>query len=259
MDVCYDCRPVPVVTFRAVQVYLYVRKGHEYHIKCNYACVRYISLQISNVRPSGAALLCVWNFPMRLPSLKLEDEVFISKVFLWSVSSSGGRRVASPCGHWNTFVLLLLTFAPIPPPPLITLRSHSHSERLCSSHLHTHPRCVFMSQCAPCFTPLAELCWPSGCEGKGKASRHWSRLPRRFRVVPLKPTHQTLSLSTARKSVTALWRTVNLWPPLSPIQQRKHWSQSCALPPPRDGVQHSFGSAGAPVCAQEVKRWLDAR
>lgn len=87
MDVCYDCRPVAMVTLRAAQVYLYVRKGHEYHIKHNYACVRKIALLMSNVRPSGAALLCVWKFPTQLPTLKLEDEVFISKVFLWSVSS----------------------------------------------------------------------------------------------------------------------------------------------------------------------------
>lgn len=85
MDVCYDCRPVAMVMLRAAQVYLYVREGHEYHIKCNYACVRKIVLLMSNVRPSGAALLCVWKFPTRLLSLKLEDEVFISKVFLWCV------------------------------------------------------------------------------------------------------------------------------------------------------------------------------
>lgn len=76
-----------MVTLRAAQVYLYVRKGHEYHIKRNYARERNILLLMSNLRPSGAALLCVWNFSRRLLTLKLQDEVFISKVFLWSVSS----------------------------------------------------------------------------------------------------------------------------------------------------------------------------
>lgn len=72
-----------MVTLGAARVYLYVPEGHKYHIKRNYTCVRKIVLLMSDVRPSGAALLCVWNFPVRLPTLKLEDKVFISKVFLW--------------------------------------------------------------------------------------------------------------------------------------------------------------------------------
>lgn len=69
-----------MVTLGAARVYLYVPEGHKYHIKRNYTK---IVLLMSDVRPSGAALLCVWNFPVRLPTLKLEDKVFISKVFLW--------------------------------------------------------------------------------------------------------------------------------------------------------------------------------
>lgn len=72
-----------MATLGAARVYLYVPEGHKYCIRCNYARVREIVLLMSDVRPSGAALLCMWNFPIRLPTSKLEDKVFISKVFLW--------------------------------------------------------------------------------------------------------------------------------------------------------------------------------
>lgn len=80
------------------------------------------------------------------------------------------------------------------------------------------PQSVFRSQCAPCFPPLAateQLCWPSGCGGKG---RRRCQMPRCFRVLLIKP-FLWASESQSGESDGAEGK-VNLWPRLSPVQQR---------------------------------------
>lgn len=87
---------------------------------------------------------------------------------------------------------------------------------------------VFRSQCAPCFSPLAateQLCWPSGCGGKGCS---WCQMPQCFRVLLIKPF---LSASESQSGERETKLRENWTPDLNcHPSSSKHWTQSSLTP-----------------------------
>lgn len=98
-----------MVTVGPARAYLYMRNGHEYHIKRNYTCVRKTNVPlISNLRPSGTALLCV-----ELSDAARHPKAGGQGVYKQSVSLEDGfiRRQQASCElcDQSAFVLPMLT------------------------------------------------------------------------------------------------------------------------------------------------------
>ena len=124
---------------------------------------------------------------------------------------------------WNPFVKSKLRTAPHLPSSTLLLFTVSVS--VANTYRRGNltpppPRSVFMSQCAPCFPPLAateQLCWPSGCGGKGCCCC-CCQMPRRFRVLLIKPFLWATESRSGESDGAE--EKLNLWPQLSPVQQQ---------------------------------------